>query len=249
MPPPEASVVAPGTTRHRRQLVDGRLRRQLRSVLVAEVAFVALLAALVARSSTPDRLDAAVARALYAEPGSALRSVTHAVTALGSPVAVVALSLLVAAGAWWQARDAVLAAFSPVAVGATSLTGHVLKLLVERPRPATAALAHEVDFSYPSGHSTGATALALTVVLLAFALRTRHRHAIAAVAGTYAVVMCLSRLVLGVHFLTDILGAIAVGTAGVLLVGWACSLVTADGRWLRPRRHPGEGGGTSPPRP
>jgi undecaprenyl-diphosphatase len=209
--------------RKRLLLVDGRLRKQLRGVLILDLLLMAVLAALAWRSSTPDRVDVTVARALYAERGSILRAVTDVVSVLGEPLVVVALSAIVAAWAWRHAHDRVLALFSPVAVGATSLVGHLLKLLVERTRPPTAVFAHELDFSYPSGHATGATALALTIILLALALRARHRHALIALATGYAVAICLSRLVLGVHFLTDIVGAVALAGAGVLVIGWLCT--------------------------
>src|SRR4051812_1225493 len=141
-------------SRRRRLLVDGRLRDQLRVVLGVEAVLVAGLSAVAWRSSEPNRVDAAVGRAIYAEPGSVLRSATDAVSVLGEPVVVVALSLMVAVWAWRQTREPLLALFSPVAVGAITLFAHLLKLLVERPRPATAAAAHELDFSYPSGHAT-----------------------------------------------------------------------------------------------
>lgn len=224
MPGPEGTPIA--------RLVDGRLREQLRLVLVVEIVLVVALAALAWRSATPDRVDAAVARALYVRPGSVLRSLTDVVTLIGKPVVVAALSFLVAGWAWRKTAEILLAAFSPVAVGATSVLGHLLKLLVERPRPATAVAAHELDFSFPSGHASAAAALALTVILLAVALRARRRRPLIALAVGYAVAICLSRLLLGVHFLTDIVGAVALAAAVVLAVGWVCSHETLTS-WRR----------------
>ncbi|MBA3654591.1 MAG: phosphatase PAP2 family protein [Actinobacteria bacterium] len=143
-------------------------------------------------------------------------------TTLGDPAVVVAASLVLAAWAWWRYRAVRLALFGPAAVGLTSLVGHALKLVVERPRPATAVLAHEFDFSYPSGHATGATALALASILL-LALGSTRRRAGAMVAAAYAAAICVSRLALGVHFLTDVVAAVLLGTAGVLCAGWLCS--------------------------
>jgi undecaprenyl-diphosphatase len=97
----------------------------------------------------------------------------------------------------------------------------------------TAVLAHELDYSFPSGHATGATALALTVILLVVALESRHRHLWIALAGGYGIAICLSRLLLGVHYVTDILGAVALATGGVLAIGWACARTSAPSATTR----------------
>lgn len=207
----------------RHRLLEARLRDRLEIVVIVEVVLVAVLTALVWHSHAPDRIDARVARLLYAQPGTSLRSATSAVSTLGQPWVVALASFAVGWWAWRRTRDVVIGAFAPVAVGVTSLVSHLLKLAIERPRPATAVFAHEIDFSFPSGHATGAAALALCVVLLATALGVRRRRVVVAVSVLYATVICVSRLVLGVHYLTDIVGGVAVGTAGVLVAGWVCT--------------------------
>jgi undecaprenyl-diphosphatase len=108
------------------------------------------------------------------------------------------------------------------AVVLTSLAGHALKLLVERSRPSTALLAGEADYSFPSGHATGATALALaTVLLIALVAPVRGRRAATVALAAYAAIICASRLALGVHYLTDIVSAVLFATAGVLAMGAA----------------------------
>ncbi len=92
----------------RRVLIDGRLREQLRAVLPIKVLAVACLAAVAWRSRSPDRLDASVARGLYAEPGSLLRAMTDVVTLSGQPVVVGVLSFTVAVWVWQRTRARLL---------------------------------------------------------------------------------------------------------------------------------------------
>jgi membrane-associated phospholipid phosphatase len=82
------------------------------------------------------------------------------------------------------------------------------KAIVDRSRPH---LAHPVaaapGASYPSGHALTAAAAALTLVVLVWP-RAAHRERVAAivVAGLLAATVGFSRMVLGVHFLTDVVG-------------------------------------------
>lgn len=206
-------------------MLDERLRRHLPRLVAGDAVLVVVLALVAWHARHADRADAAVARAIYAPPGSAWRAVADVVTRLGDPMVVAAASIAVAAWAWHRYRDVAVAAFCPVTVVGASVLEHLLKLLVERSRPATAVLAHELDYSYPSGHVTGATALALSAILLVLAMRSRRRGLTIAVAAGYPVAIAVSRLALGVHYLSDVVGAAALASACVLVVATLLSVV------------------------
>jgi undecaprenyl-diphosphatase len=192
---------------------------------------VAVLAAIVWRSNVPDRVDAAVATHLYAAPHAPVRALAAAVTFFGKPVVVAGAALAVAAWSWRRYRDATLAVFCPAAVTVASIVEHVLKIEVRRPRPATASLSHLLDFSYPSGHATGSCALALSVGLLVWSGgAARHRWLIVSALGAYALAVCASRVILGVHYLSDVIGAAVLATGCVLVTGWLCSRSTEPAR-------------------
>lgn len=221
---------APATTTERQaRLVEGRLRERLREVLATEVLAVGVLAALVWHARSPDGLDARVASSLYASPHTTLRTIAAAVTVLGKPIVVAVGSIAVAGWARWRYRDGVLTAFCPLSVAIASTIGHLLKVLVARPRPATASLARLLDYSYPSGHAVGSTALAMATILLVWSAGPEpHRRTRIAGFAVYAVAVCVSRLVLGVHYLSDVVGAALLATACVLVVGWFCSRSDAN---------------------
>src|SRR5690554_1229301 len=75
---------------------------------------------------------------------------------------------------------------------------------------------HDPSYGFVSGHTSAATALALALALF-FGARRRW---IWAAAMAWPLLMGLSRMYLGRHFLADVLGGLAVGVAGVLLA-WA----------------------------
>lgn len=77
---------------------------------------------------------------------------------------------------------------------------------------------HETSASFPSGHSTFAAALATMVVLIYW--QSPHRKWIVAAAAAFAVMMGFSRIVLGVHYPTDV------------LVGWITGMSISVGLYL-----------------
>ncbi len=103
--------------------------------------------------------------------------------------------------------------------GAAGVAG-VAKLVVGRARPgASLQLAAESGGSFPSGHTTDTTAfiLALALVIAIVVLRRPLARAVAvAAAGLVAFAMGVSRLVLGVHWPTDVLAGVALGAAVAL---------------------------------
>jgi undecaprenyl-diphosphatase len=128
--------------------------------------------------------------------------------------------LLLLARRWWQALTlVVLAALAPV------ITDWI-KPVVGRARPVwEQSLGSEVTLSFPSGHATAGIAVyAAAGVALGSLLRNADLGALVALAGILlGVAIGLSRLVLGVHWPSDVVGgwcvALAVaGVAGALFV-------------------------------
>jgi undecaprenyl-diphosphatase len=93
-----------------------------------------------------------------------------------------------------------------------------LKLAFHRPRPVfDDPFVTLLTYSFPSGHTLGASVFyaALTAYLLTRIASFRVRMAIAGFAGTMVLLVALSRLYLGAHFLSDVLAAAAEGIAWV----------------------------------
>ena len=113
--------------------------------------------------------------------------------------------------------------------GGVSLLNNGLKLIVDRPRPDIAQLAGYAGSSFPSGHSAAAAACWAAIALVA-TRRSRHsvRVAAAFLAITVGAAVAATRVLLGVHWLSDVV-------AGVL-VGWGWFFVVTllfGGRLLR----------------
>lgn len=109
-------------------------------------------------------------------------------------------------------------------VGGAALVNLILKLLFERARPDLwQQLVVETSFSFPSGHAMASAALACCVIAVFW--RTKYRIPVAVAAVLYTIVVGFSRLYLGVHYPTDVIGGWLLSTAWVLTVvgilyGW-----------------------------
>lgn len=160
-----------------------------------------------------------------------------ALTDLGGAAVLAPLTGLLAALIAWRARTWRPVLVSAVALGGVQLLVFSLKYLVGRPRPAAAlAVAPATGFSFPSGHSTSSFVAFTVLAWLSMAvIRGRAtRVAVWVLAGVLVVGVGLSRMYLGVHYLTDVLGA------WILAATWLSALRTSHAlaTRLRHRRQP-----------
>jgi undecaprenyl-diphosphatase len=142
----------------------------------------------------------------------AVIAVIKAVTYLGSNgvlwTVIGVAALILALRRRWT-----LAAYLLVTGAGALVMDPVLKSLVGRLRPVVAhPVAHGGGNSFPSGHSLGSI-VCYGAVLLVFlpAARGRWRPVFQAVVATLIALIGVSRVLLGVHYLSDVLGAWALG--------------------------------------
>ncbi len=167
-----------------------------------------------------------------------LTPVAKAATVLGSsPVVYAALLVVVIVLVRHHRRvDAAIAA-------AALLTGqavrHLVSTAVARPRPPRADwLTGATGYAWPSGHSASAVlALGLIVALLWPLLSARWQRPVAVVAaGVLAAAVGASRVYLGVHWVSDVLGGWAFGACWLCLAVFALTVY----RGRRPASTPAE---------
>jgi undecaprenyl-diphosphatase len=163
--------------------------------------------------------DAALAEFFSARATPRVTRLMLAVTALGAPALVLAASAVLAV-AMARRGDPYGAIGIVLAVPAGLMVNSIIKHIVDRARPSVEpALTIASGFSFPSGHTAGAVLLyGFLAVHLARRARGWHaRAALVALALLVAAVVALSRVYLAVHYLTDVLAAMA-GSAAWLAI-------------------------------
>ncbi len=138
-------------------------------------------------------------------------------------------------GAWilWRGGRK-LATFLAVTCLGGGIIDTIVKVVVDRPRPEVAQpIATAVGKSFPSGHSMQAVVCygALLLVWLPL-LHGRARRAAIIATGGLAAAIGFSRLSLGVHYVTDVLGGFLLGAA------WLAASVAAFEIWREDRGRP-----------
>jgi membrane-associated phospholipid phosphatase len=134
------------------------------------------------------------------------------VTDAGSPVSIDLLTLLVAAVLLIRRRTRA-AIYVAVVRGLELGLETLLKVTVDRPRPSVpTVLTTAQGMSFPSGHTAGTAAFCASLFILARSVLTAHGRLLAMAAAVVAVVaVAASRVLLGVHYPSDVVGGAVLG--------------------------------------
>ncbi|GAA3895990.1 hypothetical protein GCM10023084_55810 [Streptomyces lacrimifluminis] len=123
-----------------------------------------------------------------------------------------------------------LAAWSAVTAVAGGLIGLLVKIVVERARPSLAdPVAHAPGFSFPSGHAMTATTSFAIFLLVLLPMVPRALRALCWCAAVVSVLgVGFTRIALGVHWFSDVVGGWLLGLAVVALTAWAFEAWRSD---------------------
>ena len=209
-------------------------------LLNAGLGFAVVLAAAAAFAEIAEQLvpggemalaDAALSDALRRHVGSATLAVFSWLTHFGDPWVLTLLGAVVAVGLW-ASRHHALALGWVLALGGNALLNPLLKRVFERVRPIHEhGFASASGFSFPSGHSSGATVAygMLAYVMLRTLPAAWHLPALLGAAALAFTVGC-SRVFLQVHYASDVIAGFASGGAWLMV----CILSVELSRARRP---------------
>jgi len=139
-------------------------------------------------------------------------------TMIGNPKTAVIIFILVSIFFLYKKQKKVLVAFI-ITLGIAESITYVAKMVFHRARPLH-GLVIETDYSFPSGHATAA--MALYGFLLFYLLRkktipTPIKILVLVLGVALILLIGISRLYLGVHYLSDVLAGYVVGAIGLLI--------------------------------
>jgi len=200
-------------------------------IVIASAGFAVVggLLALLKTGSALARVDESLARWGADNASDAAAEALRFITKFGGTEYVAAVAVLIGAIEVVRRRGWSTLAYLGSVIGGVTVILNVVKVLVDRDRPAIRPLAHFAAASFPSGHSATAAAAFAAFAVVAGRHGSRARKAL--VAGTAAFVafaVAGSRIFLGVHWLSDVLSGVALGW------GWfAICTVAFGGRLLR----------------
>lgn len=191
--------------------------------------FVLALAAWSIRYQEVIALDDLASPLVHSVASPTLDTVMNGFTTLGSSPVLGLLSLLAVALLLAHGHRAKALFLATAIAGSVALNG-TLKLVIERPRPAL-PWAHVLpDYSFPSGHTMNSLVVYLALALIAWVTYGRRAGSIAVVAALgMAIAVGFSRIYLGYHYPSDVVGGLAAGLAWLFVV--ALAFETIPRRW------------------
>lgn len=184
-------------------------------------------------------IDENVAQWFHERTTPGMQTAMRFVTALASPAVVTCAALVSAFILGWKRCWYRLLALALVLSGGMVLA-FLLKLIFHRNRPDfTDSFMVFSGYSFPSGHTMAATLLFGVLAVFAVITLKNWRWRVRAVLSACVMVVLVgfSRVYLGAHFLSDVLGAAAAGLA------WLAFSLTAVDTLRRYREHRAGGSG------
>ena len=185
-------------------------------VLIGLLVFFAFMATLVVFGLTTD-LDHDFGQAFLLKSPGAFK-IVKAFTSLFNPLMATGIGIVItliffACKKFWQG------ALVGLSLGIGALVNFLAKILIRMERPAY-KLIDEPGFSFPSGHSNAAAAISVALMLVVenSKIDARTKRILKFLLGLFMFAMAMSRIMVGVHFLSDILGGLSLGAASALAI-------------------------------
>jgi membrane-associated phospholipid phosphatase len=215
--------------------------------------FVGLIASLVVLGSIAEgvrtqevfALDTWATPFLHGIASPGMDALMNALTDVGSSLVIGPILIVGLAWLLWRRRYGA-ALFLGVATGGSLVLQATMKLFFARPRPQLPWAPVLPDYSFPSGHTMNAIIFYVALALIAWSVAGRRIGLfLLVIAVVVALGVGVSRIYLGYHYLTDVVGGLMAGIAWLLVVGAAFRARPTWRHW-RSERTPrtGERGGS-----
>jgi membrane-associated phospholipid phosphatase len=191
------------------------------AAMVVAGSVVGVLALAVRRSDALAGIDSAAARWAQTHGTETTHRILQEISNLASTRGVLVIAVVIGAVEWARIPSRFIAPFLAVVTVGDSLVTSLVKEAVDRARPTIDPLAATLGPSFPSGHSSTAAASFAGLALLLGRRRSDRQNAV----GLATAVAC-SRVLLDLHWLSDVVGGLALGW------GWFALCAAAFGGWL-----------------
>ena len=193
-------------------------------------AFIVLVSGMATRDAIPNT-DLSVFNLMREIRNAPADEFMIPITMLGDGYVLTAMmATIVGWLAWRKAWRAAIASATVFLAG--KLFSMLLKYSIHRPRPVELYTGAD-SFSFPSGHATmAAITFGILAVLASHAMNRWNRSLVYAICGLFVITIAYSRIYLGVHWLSDVVGGVVFG--GVVVAAFGVTIEAIPPRRIMP---------------
>jgi len=180
----------------------------------------------VVRSEIIVSADIRIENLLYVFRHESITQLFLWVTVLGKATVIIAGVGVISIILWLMQKHRQMIGYW-IAIGGAAGSAFLGKILIHRARPSGVGVYTEDSFSFPSGHATMATVFyGYIIYLYLLSGKSWKQKTNVFFAGAFTIfIIGFSRLYLGVHFMSDVLGGIVLGLLwliiGITLTEWS----------------------------
>ncbi|HYK94434.1 MAG TPA: phosphatase PAP2 family protein, partial [Candidatus Dormibacteraeota bacterium] len=183
-------------------------------------------------------LDAWATPFLHSIQSPNFNALMNGLTTMGTTLIVLPVLLVVGGGLLVVRRYGAFT-FLLVSLGGSMAIDAIMKLIFQRPRPKLDYAAVLPDYSFPSGHAMNGVAFYVAIALILWSVFGRKVGVISLItASVLTFGIGVSRIYLGYHFLTDVVGGWLAGITWLMIVGAVFRLRPSVWTWGRRGRPP-----------
>ena len=199
-------------------------------LVIALIGFVVLVSGMVSRDAIPNA-DFSFFNLMREVRNAPADELMIPITMLGDGIVLTAMMATIVGWLMWRKAWRAAIASTVIFLGG-KLFAVILKFGIHRPRPLESYAGSEV-FSFPSGHATmAAITFGILAVLASHAMNRWSRSLVYATCGLIVITIAYSRLYLGVHWLSDVLGGVMFG--GVMVAAFGVAIEAIPPRRIMP---------------
>jgi len=200
-----------------------------KNILIGILIVLFIVLTVLIKTHTIDSFDTSIYNIVILKMNDTITIINKIITFLGSTVFIVSLCVVLFFLFLFLKKKNIAFIIAGCLIIST-IFNNVVKLIIRRPRPEVLRLVTEKSFSFPSGHTMGAVSMygIILYLIIKSNLNKNVKWMLGIIFTVLPILVGISRIYLGAHFASDIIGGILLALALLLIE----TSIIAKNKWL-----------------
>ncbi len=191
------------------------MKKNIKYIILTSLSLLFIATLILVLTNNIEAFDTKIYNLVTVYKNDTVTNIYKCITFFGSTTFIIILCLLFLIIFWKQKKGFVIS----VCLIVSTIINNIIKLLVRRERPLDIMLVEESTFSFPSGHTMASVSMYGLLIYLVWKsnLSKKFKIIITVLLSILTLAIATSRIYLGAHFASDIVGAILMSSIWLLL--------------------------------